>query len=695
MTDVADPHSSRALLIGVGAYETLTPLPAVAHNLTDLAGTLRDPQRWGLPPDRCVQLPDPADAVDVSTLLDELAGQPLDTLFVYFAGHGLIDQDTGELVLATGRTTARRPLLTGLRYGDVRDILRPHKARRLFLVLDCCFSGRATGVMADPSSLVIGQLPIEGTYVLASSGATKPSLAFDGRRHTAFTGGLLQVMTEGVPSGSPFLTPGDLFTYTRWLMVGRSWPEPTQSHENSVQELRLMRNPWSGAGGWFSWLRQPAVRARTHASDLVVGIHVGVSAVRPAFGPAGPDSLAALDAARDRADRRWLPGMDLVRDVMAAMRREYGDGAATAAILVGELLSAIHEAVERGHRWDEVVNRAGAEATAVLGLLPGPSERRTVPSGEVSSAVTTALGKTPEGDLVMSAVRRVGAHRVELVTGFPDADARRPGLSFVSRLTVATSVLVPNSAARPLTLHEPHVIVVPDGDVPVEELQGIGWRQPAPLLVITPRADSFAVSALHTLFAGTVVMVSPTDPAPDWAALCAWTGEAARSGGALGRATRALVTPSSTTVTGLPGRSPADCERGRVHAGPAGTAVHATTVRALAVARSAARLGLLPGGATGLYRAGRALEADRGGLFSAALAAPLRQLVRNAGQDEKEVLPVLDAAPATSPEGFEYGSGTVTDLRAAGVLDPVATVRGAVENAVAMISRYVAALSAE
>ena len=53
---------------------------------------------------------------------------------------------------------------------------------------------------------------------------------------------------------------------------------------------------------------------------------------------------------------------------------------------------------------------------------------------------------------------------------------------------------------------------------------------------------------------------------------------------------------------------------------------------------------------------------------------------------------LLDATSADTSAGFEYDSGSVTDLRAAGVLDPVATVRGVVENAVATVSRYVAAL---
>ncbi|XUL86168.1 caspase, EACC1-associated type [Streptomyces galilaeus] len=684
MSDAADPLRSKALLIGVSSYEELPPLPAVANNLTDLAAALRDPAKWGLPADRCVELPDPRDPIDVIEALDGLAREPLDTLLVYFAGHGLVDPVDGQLILAAGRTTPHLPRHTGLGYASVRDLLGPRRAERLLVVLDCCFSGRATAIMADPSSVVVGQLDVSGAYVLTSAGATQPSRAPEGARHTAFTGGLLEVIGRGVPSGRPFITPGDLFEYTQKIMADHGWPQPSQSHENTIRELQLMRNPWSGALRWFSRRHRPAPGARALASDLVVGIHVAVSAVRPTLGPSGRDSLTALEAALDTADRRWLPGMRLVHDVMTAMRRDHGDGAATAAIVVGELLSGIHEAVRSGSPWEGIVDRAEEEATAILRLL-SESDGET-PLSDLGLAVTTALGNTPEGSRVLSAVSRVGAHHVEIATGTRAASAPQPELSFVRRLALDTTVLVPNSAVRPLTLHEPYVLIAPDGEIPADELQKIGWRAPAPLLIIADRVDAFAVGSLHSLFSESVVVVRPTGPDTDWEALSAG---AADHGLPLGRADRVLVTSTAVTVTWLPTETPDDSERGRVYAGPIGTPAHATAVRSLAVARSAARSGVLPGGGVGLHRAGRELGADAG-LFSAALSAPLRQLVRNAGQDADAVLARLDAMPGRP--GFDCADGALKDLRAVGVVDGVATVRGVVEKAATMISRYVAAL---
>lgn len=385
--------------------------------------------------------------------------------------------------------------------------------------------------------------------------------------------------------------------------------------------------------------------------------------------------------------------MELVRDVMTAMRREYGDGAATAAIVTADLLSGVHSAVTAGAPWQEVTGRVQEQAEAVRHWLGDPVRDGQPDAVEdLERAVETALGDLPEAALVMSAIARVGTDRVEITTG---AAAE---LSVVSGLALDTAVLVPNAAARPVTFYEPYVLVAPEGAVPVEELQRIGWREPAPLLIIAPRVDSFTVSALHRLFARTIAVVRPTDPAVDWPALCSRAGDTLLPGHPLARASAALITPASTTITALPGTAPSGTGHVLVHAGPPGASGHAGAVRALTVARAAARSGVRPGGGTTLYRAGRALGSEdrqhptANGLWRTALAAPLRQLVRNAGQDPDATTALLDAALTDLALGFECEAGAVTDLCAAGVLDPVATLRGMVENAAAAVSRYVAAL---
>jgi hypothetical protein len=63
------------------------------------------------------------------------------------------------------------------------------------VVLDCCFSGKAAGVLGA----------LEG-YVLTSAAREELALAPSGARHTAFTGELIGLLTRGDLDGPPLLT---------------------------------------------------------------------------------------------------------------------------------------------------------------------------------------------------------------------------------------------------------------------------------------------------------------------------------------------------------------------------------------------------------------------------------------------------------------------------------------------------------
>src|SRR5262245_33520945 len=96
----ADPRQSSAVLVGVSTYAHLPELPAVRTNLIALHDQLRDPAVWGLPPDRGHRVHDPASASEAIGPLRRAAEATADTLVVYFAGHGLVDPDHGDLWLA-------------------------------------------------------------------------------------------------------------------------------------------------------------------------------------------------------------------------------------------------------------------------------------------------------------------------------------------------------------------------------------------------------------------------------------------------------------------------------------------------------------------------------------------------------------------------------------------------------------------
>src|SRR5215472_8256012 len=222
-----DPAASAAVLIGTSTYQdpALSPLPGVANNLADLAALLADDALWGLPAQRRSVLLDRADTADMMGSLADLADQALDTFIVYYSGHGVLARD-GELLLSTPATNASRPKYTALPFGWVRDVIGRCRAARRIVILDCCFSGRALHAMSDPATAVIGQVDVDGIYVMTSAPATSASIAPPDARNTAFTGGLLGILRDGIPDLNELLSLDELYQYTLTEMVRRGWPRP-------------------------------------------------------------------------------------------------------------------------------------------------------------------------------------------------------------------------------------------------------------------------------------------------------------------------------------------------------------------------------------------------------------------------------------------------------------------------------------
>lgn len=109
--------------------------------------------------------------------------------------------------------------------------------------------------------------------------------------------------------------------------------------------------------------------------------------------------------------------------------------------------------------------------------------------------------------------------------------------------------------------------------------------------------------------------------------------------------------------------------------------------RTVSILRGALRSGVVPGGGAALLacrQAVRAAGADDDAaaacaMWRRALAAPARAIAANAGYDANALIRTLDSLPAGY--GLDARSGQLTDMRCAGVLDPVETLIAAVRAA--------------
>jgi hypothetical protein len=242
MTVLPDPDRSRAVLIGASTYTHLEDLSAVHNNLTGFRDVLVDPALGGLPADNCTVIAEPARPVDVYRTLRQQAEAAEDTLLVYFAGHGRTGS-RNELFLCLPDTDPDELPYSAWPYDELRRVMADSRATKKVVILDCCFSGRALADQAGDEERILGQVGIEGTYILTATAANAVALAPPGEQYTAFTGTLLNVLTKGISGGPELLTFGQIFPLLNYTLTSRQLPRPRQQHSDTISHLALTHNP--------------------------------------------------------------------------------------------------------------------------------------------------------------------------------------------------------------------------------------------------------------------------------------------------------------------------------------------------------------------------------------------------------------------------------------------------------------------
>ncbi|GII21752.1 YqgE/AlgH family protein [Planosporangium mesophilum] len=245
MAELSDPNRSRAVLVGAGAYTQLQPLPTVADNLSGLGDVLTDARLWGLPAANCHLVGDPATPQEVVRTLRTAARTTGvgGLLLVYFAGHGVVDERTGELHLAVGQTDREAAYATAVPYEWIRRAVLESPASRRLVILDCCYAGRAISGMGDDDlSAVADEVEIDRTCVLVATSPNRTALAPPDEKYTAFTGALVNVLRQGVPDGPDPLNVATVYDEVLRDLRRLARPLPELRARNRGETLPLVRN---------------------------------------------------------------------------------------------------------------------------------------------------------------------------------------------------------------------------------------------------------------------------------------------------------------------------------------------------------------------------------------------------------------------------------------------------------------------
>jgi hypothetical protein len=234
---------SHLVLIGSGNYEhaSLPALPVVRNNLADLKKVFTDAAVSDLQPRDITVCLDPRSMIDFGDALSGPADTATDLLLVYFSGHGLVNSQ-GDLYLAIGPTDPSRPNWTAVPMEAIRATVRDSPARNRVLILDCCFSGRAIQALADGDSVIYGQTEVSGVCTITSTSPNRTAVMLPGDSHTAFTGELFALLSDGIPGGPEFLSLGVIRRRLVQALRTKGLPTPQTHGTDTVDLLDLVRN---------------------------------------------------------------------------------------------------------------------------------------------------------------------------------------------------------------------------------------------------------------------------------------------------------------------------------------------------------------------------------------------------------------------------------------------------------------------
>ena len=219
---------ARVVVVGSGTYTAGSSLPevgSVAGTVTDLGRCLVE--RAGLDPAALTVVIDPAGPVEFGAVLVEAARRATEVLVVYYVGHGLVDAGN-DLHLATHATVDLHegiPAHQALPYTTLRQVVTQCTAPVIVIVMDCCFSGRATPAAREAGRRLLEATP-QGTYLLAAAGRDQAAWAPPDRRHTAFTGALISLLTGGDPTAPAVLTLDDVYRCLARTLPEEGFPAP-------------------------------------------------------------------------------------------------------------------------------------------------------------------------------------------------------------------------------------------------------------------------------------------------------------------------------------------------------------------------------------------------------------------------------------------------------------------------------------
>ncbi|MEG9459500.1 MAG: caspase family protein [Methylobacterium ajmalii] len=223
----------------------LPDLPSVKNNIDDLASIFRNPDIIGIPEDNIKIIIDSPSNTNMLLKISEAAECATDTLFIYYAGHGIKTTESDGLFIVASDTTAKHCHLNGVEFGKIRRIIHQSPAAKKILIFDCCYSGEINSeeMGGSPSSIVSSNINIRGVYSIASAPRNRVAFAPKSERFTAFSKELITVLRDGIDDLVEYMTLDLVYEKVKSrVSENPNLPSPQKKVLLDVDEFVIARN---------------------------------------------------------------------------------------------------------------------------------------------------------------------------------------------------------------------------------------------------------------------------------------------------------------------------------------------------------------------------------------------------------------------------------------------------------------------
>jgi len=441
-------------------------------------------------------------------------------------------------------------------------------------------------------------------------------------------------------------------------------------------------------------------------------------------------------------------GANLIKQAATKMNKAAGDGTTTVTVLTYNILNEANRLIAAGHNPMELkkgVEAAGAEVLSALSTL---SEPVTGKKNRVAEVATISAGDSTIGELIADVIDKVGREGVVTVEAGQGLEMESEVVEGFTLDRGFVSALMVTDPARQEAVYEKPAVVITDKKVssvqeflPMLEKLAQAGKKDVLLIAEDVEGEALGILVLNKLKGvfNTVAVKAPSfgdrrkDILQDIAILTGATVVSDELGmtfenvdlEVVGSARKVIVTKDATTIIEGAG-SPADVTTrlaeikkqaenasseydkenyekraaaldGKVAVikvgGATETEIDEKKFRvddAVAATKAALEEGIVAGGGVTLVNLSDKLEANGSDSLAAgrsivkkALLEPFRQLMLNAGLNADALLAQVQTAKAG--HGVNVNSPEkLVDLKVAGVVDPAAVTRQAVQNAVSI-----------